>query len=312
MATLMGPDVPADVLTIVDALPVLDGADRRIDRLSGGLTNFNYKVTTPAGTYVLRVSPPGAELLSIDRANEHHNSVRADRIGVGAPVLAYDQELSALVVGFIEGTTFDDASFKLPGNVERVAHAVKRLHSAERFQLDFDMFEVQRKYLAIVQERGFRLPERYLEFSAQVERIRRACAVRFEGTVPCNNDLLAANFIDDGHDVRIIDYEYSGNNDACFELGNIWSECHLTDEELERLLLAYYGRPLRNKLARARLLGLMGQYGWTLWGSIQDATNTLDFHFDFWGWAMEKYERALVTFTSPQLDRLIDEVQRED
>ena len=310
MATRIGPDVPADVLTIVDALPVLSGDDRVIDRLSGGLTNFNYKVSTPSGKFVLRISPPGAELLSIDRGNEHHNSVRADRVGVGAPVLAYDPGLSALVVGFIEGSTFDDGSFKVPGNIERVARSVRRLHTAERFQLDFDMFVLQRKYLGIVQERGFRLPDRYLEFAPIADRIKAACAVRFEGTVPCNNDLLAANFIDDGEDVRIIDYEYSGNNDACFELGNIWSECHLSDDGLERLLLAYYGRPLRNKNARARLLGLMGQYGWTLWGSIQDATSSLD--FDFWAWAMEKYERALVTFTSSELDRLIDEVQRED
>ncbi len=310
MATRIGPDVPVDVLAIVDALPVLAGDERTIDRLSGGLTNFNYKVGTPTGTYVLRVSPPGADLLSIDRANEHHNSVRADRVCGGAPVHAYDPALRALVVGFIEGTTFDDAAFKVGSNVERVAQAVKRLHSAEAFQLDFDMFELQRRYLAIVQERGFRLPRRYLEFAPLVDRIRAACAVRFDGTVPCNNDLLAANFIDDGSAVRIIDYEYSGNNDACFELGNIWSECHLDDEELERLLLAYYGRPLRNRNARARLLGLMGQYGWTLWGSIQDATSSLD--FDFWSWAMEKYDRAVVTFTSRELDHLIDEVQRED
>ena len=43
-------------------------------------------------------------------------------------------------------------------------------------------------------------------------------------TVPCNNDLLAANFIDDGDRIWIIDFEYAGNNDPCFELGNIWSE----------------------------------------------------------------------------------------
>ena len=56
----------------------------------------------------------------------------------------------------------------------------------------------------------------------QVERIADALAVRREPTVPCNNDLLAANFIDDGDRLWVIDYEYGGNNDPCFELGNIW------------------------------------------------------------------------------------------
>ena len=135
-------------------------------------------------------------------------------------------------------------------------------------------------------------------------------ASRREPTVACNNDLLAGNFIDDGDRIRLIDYEYSGNNDACFELGNIWSECHLTDEQLEHLVTAYYGRRLVNKIARARLSGLMSQYGWTLWASIQEATS--DIEFEFWPWGLEKYERAVATFRGPDLDRLIEEVQRGD
>ena len=310
MRRTLGDDVPASVLPVLDAIDVLRDHDCTVERLSGGLTNMNYKIEAGAATYVLRISPPGAELLDIDRVNEHHNSVRADRVGVGAPVVAWEPAHNALLVGFIEGRTFDDSTFSEPGMIPRVAHAVRRLHSSERFMHDFDMFRLQRRYLGIVTERGFRLPERYLDFLPLAERIRGACAVQPSPTVPCNNDLLAANFIDDGADIRIIDYEYSGNNDPCFELGNIWSECHLSAEGLEELLETYYGAHLRNRIARARLLGLMSQYGWTLWGSIQASTSTLD--FDFWGWAMEKYERALVTFGSSELDRLIDDVQRED
>ena len=127
---------------------------------------------------------------------------------------------------------------------------------------------------------------------------------------PCNNDLLAANFIDDGRTVCIIDYEYSGNNDPYFELGNIWSECHLTLDQLEELVEAYDGAPSRSHLARARLWGLMSQYGWTLWASIQDATSSIE--FDFWTWGMEKYERAEATFAGPDLERLLADVTRAD
>ncbi len=141
-------------------------------------------------------------------------------------------------------------------------------------------------------------------------RIRGALAVRDEPTVACNNDLLAGNFIDDGDHIWLIDYEYSGNNDACFELGNIGSECHLTDDELDHLVTAYYGRRLVNRIARARLQGVMSQYGWTLWASIQQATSEID--FDFWTWGMEKYERAVETFRGPGLDHLIEDVQRSD
>ena len=65
-------------------------------------------------------------------------------------------------------------------------------------------------------EHGFRLPERYREFEPKVAAIRDAFAVREEGTVPCNNDLLAENFLLTRDGLRLIDYEYSGNNDPCF------------------------------------------------------------------------------------------------
>ena len=67
---------------------------------------------------------------------------------------------------------------------------------------------------------------------------------------------------------------------------------------------------LRNKVARARAWGLMSKYGWTLWGSIQVGISDLD--FDFWGWAMEKYDRAVAEFDGPEFERLLADVQRAD
>ncbi len=71
--------------------------------------------------------------------------------------------------------------------------------------------------------------------------------------MPCNNDLLAANFIDDADRCRLIDYEYSGNNDACFELGNTATECDFTPDQVEAYVEAYFGEPTRADLARVRL-----------------------------------------------------------
>lgn len=301
-------DAPLHLDELLDEISVLRGVKREVAPLSGGLTNANYKVTTERGAYVVRVSPAGAELLSIDRINEHHNSVLADRAGVGAPVVDFLPDHGVLVVGFVEGRTLSDQAFKEPDVVQRVAQAVRQLHTANPFLHEFNMFELQPRYLRICREKGFRIPEGYDEFESHVARIRQAMRANSEGLVPCNNDLLAANFIDDGDKIWIIDYEYSGNNDACFELGNVWSECHLTLDELELLLGTYYGKNLYNKMARAQLLGLMSQYGWTLWGAIQQAQSTID--FDFWDWAMEKYERAVATFTSKNFDTLIERVQQ--
>ena len=295
---------------LADRIAVLRGRGLRVSELAGGLTNRNYKVVTDEGAFVVRVSGRGTGALAIDRDHEYRNSVTAAESGVGAPVVEYLPEDCVLVIGFLEGRTFTDDDFARPGVIERVAASCRRLHGGGRFVNDFDMFEIQAGYLRHVLDRGFRLPADYLEFTGAVARIRGALAVRAEPTVACNNDLLAGNFIDDGSDIHLIDYEYSGNNDPCFELGNIASECHLDGAQLEQLVTAYYGRRLVNRFARARLQGLMSQYGWTLWASIQDATSEIE--FAFWPWGLEKYERAVATFRGPGLDRLIEDVQRVD
>jgi thiamine kinase-like enzyme len=171
------------------------------------------------------------------------------------------------------------------------------------------MFERQPQYLKTVLDNGFKIPSAYLEHADTFAHIRRALAVD-QSTVPCNNDLLAENFIEDGERMWIIDYEYSGNNDPCFELGNIWSECGLSTEQLDELVTAYYGQRLRHKTARAHLQGIVAKYGWTLWGCIQSASSPLE--FDFWAWAMERYEAAIAEFKSPHFSQLLDAVHATD
>jgi thiamine kinase-like enzyme len=295
-----------DVLALV---PELQG-DRRVEPLAGGLTNTNYRVTTPDGSYVIRISGKDTGLLAIDRANEIHNTVAAAETGIGAPVVAALPEHDALVLAFLDGEVMDAEKLRRGDRLEAIAEACRRLHSGRRFLQDFDMFAIQRGYLQVVQERGFRLPDRYLEFEPRVRELEHAMRVRSEPTVPCNNDLLAENFIEVGGAMRLIDYEYSGNNEPSFELGNVWSESNLSLEQLDELITHYYRRPLRNKVARARLWGLMSKYGWTLWGSIQDGMSDLD--FDFWGWAMEKYDRAVLEFEGPDFEQLLADVRRPD
>jgi thiamine kinase-like enzyme len=294
---------------VLELVPELRDA-HAVSELAGGLTNTNYKVEAEGGAYVVRVSAKDAGLLAIDRENEHHNTVAAAEAGVGAAVIAYLPERGVLVLEFIEGQTQTAEDLRRGDRLDWVAAACRRLHGARRFRDDFNMFRIRERYLRLVQERGFRLPDGYLDFEPQVRRIEEAMAVRDEGTVPCNNDLLAENFIDVGDGFRLIDYEYSGQNDACFELGNVWSESNLALSQLDEIVAHYYGRQLANKVARARLWGLMSKYGWTLWASIQVSVSSID--FDFWGWGMEKYERAVAEFEGPDFERLLEDVRRED
>ena len=268
----------------LDTLDCLRGHDREVEKLPGGLTNVNLKVTTSERVgRRTRSRRPGSDLLAIDRRAEHANSRAAADAGVGAPVIEYRR--GPLPAG--------DRVHRGP-HLHRRRPARRRAPRARRRRLPAAALGAALRQRLRHVRGPARLPRH--RAGARLPAARPLPRVRRQGradpsapspaqptqTVPCNNDLLAGNFIDDGTKLWLIDYEYAGNNDACFELGNIWSEAGLTPEQLEELMEAYDGELLRHRVARARLWGLMSKYGWTLWGSIQHSVSAID--FDFWAW----------------------------
>lgn len=278
---------------LLDKVPRLRSRNN-VFALSGGLTNINLKVETDSGNYVARISSNKSELLAIDRKAEYENSKIAASVGVGAPVYDFLPDSGLLVIGYLEGRTFE--ANDVAANLSRIASSLRQLHAAPAFVRDFDMFVIQQNYLKIVTDSKFKMPPNYLKYASHIEQMKKALMVLDEGKVPCNNDLLPANFIDDGKKIYLIDYEYSGNNDACFELGNIWSEADLPQAALAELVTAYYGESRPEKVARAYLFALLAKYGWSLWACIQCAISEID--FDFWQWGMHRYEFAISAFES--------------
>jgi thiamine kinase-like enzyme len=121
--------------------------------------------------------------------------------------------------------------------------------------------------------------------------------------VPCHNDLLAENYIDDGRQLWIIDFEYSGNDDPCFELGDTAQECGYDEELRAALCTAYFGREDPVQLARMELFAMMADVGWTLWAAIQARISSID--YDFWGWAVERWDRAVAVMDAEPFPRLL-------
>ncbi len=275
-----------------------------MEELAGGLTNRSFKVRTDEAILVVRLSRDDTDLLSIDRVAEHTNSRRAADAGAAPEVVDCLPDEGVMVVAWVEGRTYGPHDLRDGDTLQRVAAACRRLHAGERFANDFDLAAVQRRYLSIVTRHGFRLPDGYLELGLAADRVAAVLTASSEPTVPCNNDLHAANFIDDGERLWIIDYEFSGNNEACFELGNLWSESWLDDDHLVELVDAYYGVHRDDRIARARLWGVLAMYSWTLWASIQDAMSPLD--HDYWAWGQENHDRAQRELAARSLDSLLD------
>ena len=302
-----------DLDTLLDGIPVLTGQGRHVTPLPGGLTNLNYRVRTDGGLdVVVRVSSPDTGLLGVDRHAEHANTLAAAAAGVGAPVVDYLEGRGVMVVEFLPGRTWGDAD--VAANPVRLAAALRRLHAGPAFLGRFDMFAMRAQYLAVVRDHGFRMPSAYLALEPHLERVQAVFAQAPEVLVPCHNDLLAANVLDDGGDLRIIDYEYSGMNEPSFELGNTAAEAHLDADRLAELCSAYYGPGsdaglLDARVARAELWGFVARYGWTLWGMIQDGMSSLE--FDFWEWSMDKWEPAQALATSPRFEGLLSRAAGE-
>src|SRR3972149_4033227 len=211
-----------------------------------------------------------------------------------------------VVVEPVPVETMSGERLRSPGMARRIAGSLRRLHTAPRFLHDFDMFRTLEYYLRICEEEEVRIPDGYLAHMAQVAELERAFAVHPFTKVPCHNALLAENYIDDGTQLWIVDFEYSGNNDPTFELGDTVQECAF-DAELRAVLCeAYFGEATPALLARMNLQALMADVGWTLWAAIQAKISSID--YDFWGWAVERWDRALAVLDGPDFSRWVGEV----
>jgi thiamine kinase-like enzyme len=281
------------------------GREIRISPIAAGLTNQNFRVQVDGDPYFVRLPGQSTDLLAIDRLNELHNARAAAAAGVGPKVIAHDPASGALVLDWINGRTMSNGAFAEPGAPARIAEALRRLHAGPRFRDDFNMFRLTDYYLSVVDERSMRIPAGYRDRMPKVALIEAALATRPLPTVPCHNDLLAENYLDDGSRLWIVDYEYSGNNDPTFELGNTAQELGFDAVRQEELCAAYFGEATPALVARMRLQMIMSDVGWTLWAAIQAAISSID--YDFWGWAEERWGRASSAFERDDFDDLLAE-----
>lgn len=282
------------------------GRQVKIQPLSGGLTNTNYCVEVDGTPYVVRIPGANTELLAVDRANEYHNTRAAAEAGVGPRLIHYLPDVSVMVLEFIHGPTMSIAALQEPGQPTRMAQSLRRLHAGPRFLHDFDMFRLIEQYLRTAAERQVPLPGDYAAYQPALARLEAALARQPLPSVPCHNDLLAENYIDDGEQLRLIDFEYSGNNDPTFELGNTCQEQQFDAARQEEMCAAYFGDAFPDKVARMRLQMIMSDAGWALWAAIQAKVSTIE--YDFWGWALDRWARATAKMDSDEFPRWLEMV----
>ena len=285
---------------VIAAIPAWVGREVDAEPIAAGLTNANWKVTVDGTPHFVRIPGAATDLLAVDRVNERHNTRAAATAGVGPPVLHELPEWDVFVLAWVDARTMSIETLGAPGIPARVAEALRQLHAGPRFRDDFDMFRTTERYLRVVDERSILIPNGYRDRLDRLPRIEAALGVHPLPTVPCHNDLLAENYLDDGQRLWLVDYEYSGNNDPTFELGNTCQEQGWDEARIRELCAGYFGEVTDALLARMRLQMIMSDVGWTLWAAIQAAISTIE--YDFFGWAEERWARAQTALDGPDFE----------
>ncbi|MEJ0103397.1 MAG: choline/ethanolamine kinase family protein [Bacteroidota bacterium] len=293
---------------LIAKIPALAGTEN-ITALRGGLTNMNYRIDTATGAYMMRVSDTSTNLLGINRENERVNSARAHKAGVGPSVIGSLPDENVLLISWINAETLHAADIQSrPQLLQRMAASLRLLHSGPAFQGEFYFPAVRKKYLKTVLDNNYFLPGEYLNVEPLILALEKGIAENAEEFVPCNNDLLAENFMDDGEKIWIIDYEYSGQNEASFEIGNLASEISLSDEQLSSLCDKYWQTHLPSKIARAMAWSMIARFGWVMWASIQEAVSTIDFDFRTWG--MRKWNSVLPELRGSRYKTVLENLKK--
>lgn len=263
--------------------------------LLGGITNKNFLVRDRGRRYVVR---SGGDILvhGVVRANELAATRAAHAAGI-SPELVYS-EPGLMVIAFIEGRTFTPEDVRNPTNLPRLVDLIRRCHRDVALHLRgpapmFWPFHVIRDYGHTLREGKSRHAPLLADLLARSDALETA--VGKIDVVFGHNDLLAANILDDGDKLWLLDWEYAGFNSPLFDLGGLASNSEMPADLADTLVSSYFGRPvdaeLRRQAAAMTAASLLRE---TLWAMVSEIHSAVD--FDYAAYTAENLTRFEASF----------------
>ncbi len=278
--------------------------------LDGGITNRNYVVVCGADRFVLRVCGDRTNLLEIDRMREHEAATRAASLGIAPRVIEWVESAGLLVTSYIHGRTITPADLASTDGLAAVCAALRKFHASGPLSGDFDAFVVPFLHREAAVSCNVAIPDEFAAAELCARQIAAAFAADPEPKMACHNDLLNANFLRDDTQLWLLDWEYAGNNDRYFDLGNMAVNNDFDADADEALVLAYFGSVTRRRLARLRLMRIMSDFREAMWGVVQQGLSTLE--FDYVSYAAKHFDRLLSNATTPGYRRSLDDAATPD
>lgn len=259
--------------------------------IEGGITNANFVVEDRGERYFVRIGED-IPIHGVMRFNEVAASRAAAAAGISPAVV--HSEPGALVLRFIEGATLDAAALTDPEQLDRALALVLRCHRDLRDHLEgptlaFPVFHVIRSYLHILERDRHPRATECPKWRATVQELEVQIPER--GIVFGHNDLLAANFIDDGDRLWLVDWDYAGWSSPYFDLAGLAANNEFDSEREERLLRGYFGEEagaleVRRGFAAMKCAALLRE---ALWSAVSETHSTLD--FDYQAYTAQGFER---------------------
>ncbi len=277
--TTTGPALSDQSHARIAGLPCWHG-EIRFEPLGGGMTNLNFRVADARGDFVVRLGEDDPIHL-ISRANEVASSRAAHAIGVSPELIHHEPGI--LVVRFVDGKVYDEPDVRVPANLVRIVDLLRRFHHEvprhfTAVPVMFWVFQVLRHYQNLLRAGDS-------AHAGRLDELARVAAGLEEAVGPIevvfgHNDLLPANFIDDGERIWLIDFDYAGFNSPLFDLANLASNNELGPAQELAMLEQYYdAAPDGARLASYHAMKCASLLRETMWSMVSELHSRVDMDF---------------------------------
>jgi thiamine kinase-like enzyme len=245
-----------------------------------------------------------SELLNIDYRNKYYNNKICGDIKISPRVVHFIESDNLLVTEFIKSKTSSLTKFQSSKEIKQLVKKIKLLHNAKPFLRNFNMLSQISYYKNILKEEY--LPKELFKYVNKIETLKQKLYLTKDNLVPCHNDLIAENIIKKDNQIYIVDFDYSGNNDPCFELGNLSVEMEYDDEQINKLVRSYYGEINENIISKVYLQGVVSDIGWSLWSYVQAKISNNNFDYSMHG--LNRLERVINKMESKEYELWIKNI----
>lgn len=182
-------------------------------RLLGGMSNYSYVVLVNEEKYTIRVPGEYAEYF-VNRADEKRDIVIFEKLGLTNETIYFDIESGIKISKYIEGTSLNEMSDRF---YNEVSILLKKIHNSQiKCQNDYNPFMRLGNYERFLMELGYEIPNAYFEVRNTFLKFKEY--LESQTKVLCHNDSQPSNFIKTKEDLKIVDFEFVGQNDPLYDI----------------------------------------------------------------------------------------------